>query len=164
MELKRITANHKQSDSAEEDPRHPAPKEKDDQPDTTAEGGDSLNEENSLLFQTNGYGDPNDDKNNDVDHIDQDARKKSIFNTTGFTPNQESTHWHSHCHALNAYIQQHGHPPRTRDENPSLYDWLQLLKGNQIHIERIFNSCLSSRYLQYILAKIKDSINCFSQS
>lgn len=40
---------------------------------------------------------------------------------------QEST-WETQHWALNSYIKKHGHPPRVREDHPSLYDWMQYKK------------------------------------
>lgn len=57
------------------------------------------------------------------------------------TPGQESTYWEYNYHALNAYIQRHGQPPQTREDNPLVYDWLQLQKERQNQIESLVNFC-----------------------
>jgi len=54
---------------------------------------------------------------------------------------QESMSWETLYPALKAYIQQQGHPPQIRKENPRLYDWLMLQKQRQSQIESLFNSC-----------------------
>ena len=48
-----------------------------------------------------------------------------------------SVAWESQFSVLNSYISQHGRPPQTRDENPSLYDWLQLQKARQSKVDHL---------------------------
>ena len=52
-----------------------------------------------------------------------------------------SAFWEIQYRALNAYVHQHGQPPQTREENPTLYDWLQGQKARQRQMENLFNSC-----------------------
>ena len=45
--------------------------------------------------------------------------------------------WERRFSDLNSYIRQHGRPPQTRDESPSLYDWLQVQKARQSKIDHL---------------------------
>ncbi|KAL7539813.1 hypothetical protein ACHAWF_006508, partial [Thalassiosira exigua] len=47
--------------------------------------------------------------------------------------------WDAGYGALNAYVQQHGRPPQTREEAPSLYDWLESQKARQRQMNDVLN-------------------------
>lgn len=49
--------------------------------------------------------------------------------------------WDNMFHALSSYINRHGHPPRAREENPALYDWMQQQKQRVTQMQNLFNSC-----------------------
>ena len=53
----------------------------------------------------------------------------------------ESVSWDTYHSALNAYIKEHGHPPQTREDNPELYDWIQLQQERQREFDNLLNSC-----------------------
>lgn len=61
----------------------------------------------------------------------------------GISPTQESYYWGTYCCALTAYILKYGHPPRTREDHPPLYDWMQLQKNRQRQFEVMFGSFVS---------------------
>mmetsp|Transcript_7089 Transcript_7089/g.16105 ORF Transcript_7089/g.16105 Transcript_7089/m.16105 type:complete len:138 (-) Transcript_7089:1947-2360(-) len=115
-------------------------KEKNHNPEEKEDGDDAGDEEDSVLFQTENDGCDNqfDDSNNDADH---EVKEQINSITTDITPAQKSTDWKTQCDALETYVQQHGHPPQTREENPPLYDWLRLQKARQSYIENLCNSC-----------------------
>ena len=68
-------------------------------------------------------------------------QEQSNSTTDPMAPGQELKYWIQQRHALSGYIQEHGHPPQTREENPQLYDWIQLQKARQSDVESLLNSC-----------------------
>ena len=101
-------------------------------------------EENSSL----GCGDYGDSNNECIDcNIGRyspsvKTPQEQINSTTEATPQrQEYKYWEEQHHALKAYIQQHGHPPQKQEDNPHLYDWIQLQKTRQSHFDSLLDSC-----------------------
>ena len=54
---------------------------------------------------------------------------------------EEDISWDSCCRDLSKYIEENGRPPKTRYENPFLYDFIQAQKARQEQFESIFHFC-----------------------
>lgn len=49
--------------------------------------------------------------------------------------------WEDMYSALSTYVDEHGHPPQAREDNPALFDWVQQQSERQRQMQLLFNSC-----------------------
>ena len=102
------------------------------------EGDDTVNEDQSVAFETenDGFGIQLNDSYQDeggTEAIDTEQQP-----TAGEALLEQS--WENHYEAMNTFIQQHGRPPQSREENPTVYDWLKVQKERQSKLNSYLDS------------------------